>query len=757
MALAIASQALGNTANNSIPIYQNPSHSAKDRAADLLSRMTWVQKIGQMGGVRRLLGSDMSFNQTSYEILAEYQNGILGFGENYNLASDVLPIANMVREEQIHSTPLGIPYITVTDSVNSIYNLGGTLFPPSLSLAASFNLPLYKLAVGVIRDENVAVGTRWVLSPELDLAKEPHGGRVGEMFGEDKYLVGEFGTAYVNTMQQLDSNGYVKVACTVKHFVFGQSSGGINAASQYGGINHIMNEQAVPFIKVVRNANPYSLMASYSAVDRVPMAANKFLLQTVLRNTIGFNGVIMSDAGAISELHSLHLVSNSAEDAAVKALKAGLGLELSPGQPAMFPNLVTMANDSTIVSLVNDAVQRLLEIKFVTGTFDEPLPTMENLKSTLRNETHLDIARKASEEAIVLLKNDGTLPLSPPTTNSSRIAVLGPLAELLVMGSYAPNNSTEPLHGKPFLQSLQDFIGADNVDYFQGVDITDISDSSGISAAVSVARQAGLAIVCLGSVSVLAEDGAANWRTDGEFFAHPSLGFPGLQQDVLDAVLDTGVPTLLIMTGGQGFVLQNSTVNRASAILHSFLAGESTGEALVDILYGSVNPSGKLPITLPPDSGSTPIYYDYLPSDVGSYWSLPVLDRANPPFKFGYGLSYTTFDFSTAEVRITSDNTNVSVLASVTVSNTGSVLGKEVAQLYFRQQYTAIETPNKQLIRFTKIELAPGEKTMINWTIASDELGYWQNLEWVVDSGNFTFWIGSSSRDEDLESITIAV
>lgn len=578
-----------------------------------------------------------------------------------------------------------------------------------------------------------------------------------QRYGEDHYLVGEFGTSYVKTMQELDDSGYTKVACTVKHFVYGQSSGGINAASQYGGINRIMNEQAMPFIKVVKNANPYSLMASYSAVDRVPMAANKYMLQTVLRNTIGFQGIVMSDAGAISELHSLHLIASSATNAAVKALSAGIELELSPAQPATFPSLIDSVNDSAIVSLVNDAVQKLLEIKFLTGTFDEPLPTLQALNATLRKESHLRVARNASEEAIVLLQNDGILPLSdsraPNSSNS--IAVLGPLADLLVMGSYAPNNSTQPLHGKPFVQALKDYLGADNVNYVPGVDVTNTSDSSGISSAVSTAKQAGLAVVCLGSVSVLPEDGAAKWRTDGEFFSHPSLGFPGLQQDLLDAVLDSGVPTVLVMAGGQAFALSNSTVDRTSAILHSFLAGEFTGEALVDILYGNVNPSAKLPITLPPHSGATPIYYDYLPSDVGAYWSWPVLDRANPPFKFGYGLSYTTFEFSELEASITSGGSNLSV--SVTLSNTGSVSGKEVAQVYFRQQYTAIETPNKQLIRFTKVELSPGEKTKVNWTITHEELGYWQDMEYIVDSGNFTFWIGSSSREEDLEAISVGL
>lgn len=585
-------------------------------------------------------------------------------------------------------------------------------------------------------------------------------------YGEDPYLVGTFGTKYVRTMEELDENGFIKVATTIKHFVYGQSSGGVNTASIEAGINHIFNSLGAPYIMVIRAANPSSLMTSYASVDRIPMAANEWMLQEVLKKKMGFNGVIMSDALAIPWLHTQSLVASSVPEAGLLALKAGLDLELSPLQPAVFPTLKDVVNNTDVGNMINAAALNILKLKFATGAFDRPLPSLEHLDSTIRSSRHLAINRNMSHESIVLLQNDGLLPLN--RSSVGRVALLGPFANIVNPGSYAAsftqNSANSSLHA-----SLASELGPDRVRFLPSVDIVDTSNSSGIADAVAAATSAGLAVLMLGSLSVNTEDPLVSKRTDGEFFAHAELGFPGLQQQLLDAVLDAKVPTILVLSGGQAFALRNSTY-RANAILHSFLGGEFTGDSLVDILFGRVNPSGKLPVTLPQDSGAWPINYNYLNSDnfggAGAFvpslpqsqWQFPVLSR-NVPHPFGFGMSYTTFSISSPVVHISnSTNGDASITLTTSITNTGAKLGKEVVQLYFRKAYThVVETANKQLIRFEKVELRPGETRGLTFNVSHSELGYYANMKLQIDPGVYVWWLGSSSRAQDLHTFNVTL
>ncbi|KAI0150084.1 glycoside hydrolase family 3 protein [Hypoxylon sp. NC0597] len=746
------------------PPYLDLSLSPKERAADLIQRMTWEEKVGQLGGIRRPLtrtDGKAIFNKTSFDTIRKTQNGQIGLGVQYNYAKDILPIINRLRAEQINGTRLGIPYVTMTDSINSMWVSGGSLFPGAVSMASSWNLDLYEQAIAAIRDENHALGVNWVLSPELDVAYDPRNGRNGEMFGEDTHLISEFGTRYVKTMQEKDENGFVKIATTVKHWVYGRSNGGVNRASMEGGINHIMNNLATPYINVIKEAKPLSLMVSYSTVDRVPMSINKYMIQNVLRDIIGFEGLIMSDANSIEYTLAESRVSKSREDAAQKALRAGLEHELSPGGNGLFTTLVEYVNDTDIANLIDKSVSALLEIKFATGVFDNPLPSAANLERTLRNERHLEINRNISRESIVLLKNDGILPLK--RSNVSKIAVVGAYADMINSGMYAACNATDPAYGNSLRRSIARKLGDENVLYSPGVDALPSNDSSRIGAAVTAAQEAGLAVVVLGSgYGTFDVSEINNRRTDGEGFAHAELGFPGLQQQLLDAVLDTGVPTILIMSGGQTFVLNESTM-KTNAILHSWLSGEFTGDALVEILFGDVNPSGKLTVTMPQANGAFPVAYDYLPSDdQGGFGTATLYDWQWPqvaryaPLRFGFGLTYTTFNIS----RPITSNTvpyGGNVTVDSTVTNKGKVGGKEVVQLYYRPEHSVIEFPVMKLIRFVKVGLAPGESKNVSLIVPHSELGYYVDGKWNVESGNYTFWIGSSSRTEDLHQFNVTI
>ncbi|CAK7233457.1 hypothetical protein SBRCBS47491_008615 [Sporothrix bragantina] len=738
-------------------IYKNASYCPAARAENLLPLLTWQEKIGQMGGLRQLLQANLTYNATNAATILQTQSGTLSYGSQLNPAAGVLQYANQERRQHMNASL--VPLITVTDSVNSIYVTGGTLFPATLSLAATFNVPYYEEVVAAIRDENVALGTRWVLSPELDIPKDPRYGRVGETYGEDAFLVTQFGKQYVRTMQAKDALGYVKVGCTIKHYVYGNPTDGINTASQYGGINHLYNDQLIPFIDIIRNADPLSIMISYATVDNVPMSVNTYMLQDVLREKLGFKGLIMSDAGAISNLHTQSHVASSAADAALKAARAGMQNELSPGQPAAFPLLINYVNESDVAQLVNEAALRMLEIKFATGTFDEPLPTLENLEATLRAPEHLAVNRNVSREAIVLLtNNNNTLPLSLKSNNATqKVAVLGPFADIINAGTYAPQISTNRSFGNSLVQSLQAQFGAANVLYEQGVDFVDTTNDTGIDAAVAAAKEAGLAVVSLGSLAVYGQDPLASKRTDGEFAAHADLGFPGLQQNLLDAVLAAGVPTVLVINAGQAFALNNYTLENCGAILHAFLGGEYTADAVVEILVGKVNPSGRMPISLPTVTGATPAVYDYLASDAVAQYTFPNLPRA-VPMPFGYGLSYTTFTYGDATLVSSLTSTGEpAVNVSVTVSNTGSMGGKEVVQVYLHQEYSLIELPVKRLVAVEKVDIAAGAQRQVTFTLPVESLGYYLSGAWTRETANYTFMVGSSSLDVDLTSLSMVL
>jgi beta-glucosidase len=325
-------------------------------------------------------------------------------------------------------------------------------------------------------------------------------------------------------MQEKDENGYIRVATTIKHFVYGSPTGGINTASQNGGLNHLFNDLIQPFVTVIKDSQPASVMISYASIDRGPMSANRFMMRTILREKLGFDGVLMSDAEAILHLYTQSKVVKSLGDAALRALKAGLQLELSPAQPAAFPTLLSSINSTLVRERIDDAVLKILVIKFQTGLFDEGLPQVADAKAVLKSDAHLAINHNMSRESIVLLQNDGILPLRKGINGSwPKTAVIGPFADIINPGSYVPNNSIDRSFGKSLYQSMATAFGSDRVSYTQGVDIIG-NDTSGIKAAVQAAKEAELAVLMLGSLSVVSANPLFDKRTDGEFFCSRRFG-----------------------------------------------------------------------------------------------------------------------------------------------------------------------------------------------------------------------------------------
>ncbi|WYZ44521.1 hypothetical protein EsH8_VII_000957 [Colletotrichum jinshuiense] len=725
-------------------VFKNPKARISDRVTDLLSYMCWDEKIAQMGGIGGLLGQNNTYDLTQYLDRAKLHNGTISPGSYLNYAEDAVPVlSDLIVASEEHR--LGIPYIHIGDAVNGPTLRGTTLFPATLTMGMAWNLPLYTSVAAVMRDELHACGINWVLSPEVDVARDPRNGRIGEMYGEDPWMNGELAAAYISTVQEKDSEGFMKVAATIKHYVFGTSTGGVNQASILGGSNHIYNILALPYINVLKKVTPASVMPSYATIDGVPAHQNTFLLQELLRRQLGYNGVIVSDADAIVMLYATHKTASSLNDAGIKSLAAGVELELAIGFPTAFESLVGNQTVSGVTRDVNSAVSRLLDLKFQLGLFDKDLSANTTaLTEVLRSDEHLRTNQEITSESIVLLKNDGILPLQ----SASKVAILGPLADVINTGTYAAWTNAE--NGNlTFLDAITEKLGSENINHVKGVEITSTKNSD-IDSAVAAAKDAGLAIIVLGTIAVGWEDSLVNERTDGEGNTHASLKLPGLQEDLLAAVIASGVPTVLVLSGGQAFELAG-TAQGAQAIIHTFLAGEFTGSALADIITGKVNPSGRLTITFPIYSEVNPVYYNREPSDWQGAGAIqfPYLTN-NYLYPFGYGLSYTNFSITDAGLNKSVYSKRDTVTVNAVISNTGSIDGKETVQVYFRQAVAPLSLPVKRLVGFSKIMIGAGTTTTVAIEVHVEELGYWLNGDYKVDAGTYEFFVGASSADDAL-------
>ncbi|KFZ07270.1 hypothetical protein V501_06613 [Pseudogymnoascus sp. VKM F-4519 (FW-2642)] len=531
-------------------------------------------------------------------------------------------------------------------------------------------------------------------------------------------------------MQSPDANGTLRVATTIKHFIYGSSTAGVNLAPMVGGINDFHNIYSVPFRAVIKEANPAALMPSYSSYDGVPMTSNVAYTNRFLREELRWDGVATSDDSAISFLHDLHKTAKDIQTAGIQALESSIGHEI--GGTSSFGALATLGHNPAIASLVKTAARRMLTLKFKTGLFENPLPDLAQINSTVRSPAHLELNLNISKESMVLLKNDGILPIKTTGNLLSKVAVIGPLATYINAGSYAADDY---LTGSTVLRGIGGI--AKEVTFSKGCFVNnDTNVDAMIADAVKTAEAAELVILVLGSSSPNL-DNIGDVRTDGEFYDHADLGFPGPQLQLHKAIAATGVLVIVIISGGQAFEME---IRCCELQCH----------------YPHILASDKLTVSIPKYSGATPIYYNYLPTNrkAGIYtptdWQWPVLN-STARYPFGFGLSYTTFRFSNVQVS-NYTSTSGNIVVNITVKNTGNFAGQEVVQVYFGQVFPVIERPIKNLIRFTKINLEPGASQQVSFTIPVEELGYYVNGKKQVDADTYTFWVGSSSDDEDLQS-----
>ena len=762
--------------------YKDPSLPVDERVADLLSRMTFEEKVAQLGCVHAAdLAQGLEFDESAAS--ARIARGIGQVARSavlYGRACprDVARFNNALQRFLREKTRLGIPAIVHEECCAGFMARRATCFPQIIGLASTFQPELAQEMTQAIRRQMRAVGAHLGLAPVLDVVRDPRYGRVEETFGEDPYLAAAMGLAYIRGLQGADGRG---VLATGKHFVgYGMPEGGLNWAPSHITPRELAKVYLFPFEAAVKEGKVGAIMNAYQEIDGIPCAANRELLRNLLRLDWRFEGVVVSDYNAIPMLATYHLVAKDKEDAACQALVAGIDVELPEVDCYGEPLLNAVRRGRVSVTLVEEAVRRILRQKFELGLFENPFVDEATAEAAFDTPEDRALARRIAEQSLVLLRNEGGLLPLPRDVES--IAVIGPNAHSLrnLHGDYhfaahievlrefgrlspeqlaqmmpPPPPDADPMeaeailyreHYTPFvsiLEGIRELVSpATKVIYAKGCDIMG-EDRSGFAEAIAAARSAKVAIVVVGERAGLASD-----CTSGEFRDRASLGLPGVQEELVRAIVETGTPTVVVLVNGRPLAIP-WIAEHAGAILEAWFPGEEGGRAVAAALFGLVNPGGKLPMSFPRSVGQVPVFYSHKPSGGRSFPTGHYVDlSAEPLFPFGHGLSYTRFAYEALSVEPAEAPPTGQVHISFWVQNVGERAGDEVAQLYLQDKVASVTRPVKQLRRFARLHLEPAERKLVRFTLDVRELAFYdREMRYVVEPGEVAVYVGSSSQD----------
>lgn len=740
--------------NDSMPAYKNPQKSVEVRVADLLDRMTLEEKVAQM--------QDLTFNQFTADgkldtlkmdsVLQGMSYGSI-FGARLSV-DEMQQNMLILNRYMADKNRLGIPVIGEAESLHGLIHDYATIFPQAIALSSTFNPELVHRVAGTIAKEAKAVGIDQVLSPVLDLARELRWGRVEETYGEDPYLAGRMGVAYVSAFNKEG------VMTTLKHFVaHGSPTGGLNLASVTGSERELRSLYLKPFQAVMREAMPYSVMNSYNSYEAIPVAASHWILDDILRGEMGFKGYITSDWGSVDMLRHFHHTAENKAEAARQAVIAGVDLEVDGDCYACLDSLVRAGGLDE--KEIDKCVSRILTAKFAMGLFDKDYEAVTDLSESVHTPQAVELALEAARESAILLKNnDNLLPLNKKKLRS--IAVIGPNAAQVQFGDYMWTNDNK--YGITPLQGIESIVGDRvKINYAQGCDIHS-QNRNGFAQVVAAARSSEVAVVFVGAMSGAPGRPWPN-SVSGESFDLSDIALTGVQEELIHAVKATGTPTVVVLVAGKPSAMP-WVKEHCDAVIAQWYAGEQQGRAIAEILFGEVNPSGKLNVSFPQSVGHLPVYYNYYPTDKGFYKTPGSLDNPgrdyvfsspDPVWAFGHGLSYTTFSYESMKIstkRLVADDVCEVI---VTVTNTGQRDGKEVVQLYVNDVVSSVVTPVKELKRFEKVFIPAGERREITFTLPIRELALWNiQMEEVVEPGDFELQVGSASDDIRLrDTITV--
>jgi beta-glucosidase len=760
--------------------YTDPSLDAPTRAADLLARMTLEEKVAQLHAFWLLLSEDGNHQTRPDGFVGTTDPQTLRRMLSFGLGQITRPLGsrsveprsgvralNRLQKFMLEETRLGIPVMAHEECLSGLMIKGATLFPSSLAYGATWNPELIEAVGRAIGAEARSVGCRQGLAPVLDVARDARWGRTEETFAEDPYLTGVMATRYVRGLQGEKRD----LLATLKHYAgHSASEGARNHAPVSLGWRELNDTFLLPFEMAVKLANAGSVMPAYHDIDGEPCHASPQLLTEVLRNQWGFDGIIVADYIGVSLLHSHHRTVADRAGAIAASLNAGLDIEL-PGEDCAAHLMAALEQGLTDMATVDAAVQRVLIEKFRIGLFEQPYADEAGI--ALQTKATVDLARQVAQQSITIVANTGVLPLKPTLS----VAVIGPCADdpLALLGDYsfpvhliASDQTEDTGNVVTPLRAFQSAFGPNQVRHAKGCHILekrqfgapvfpgDVNDSASleqaasfsqdlglIEDAVETARNSDVAIVCVGDLSGIFQTGTVGEGSDVD-----SLDLPGVQQQLLEAVVATGKPVVVVLSSGRPYNL-GGLEDRVAAQVWSFFGGQQGGAALLDVLTGAVEPSGRLTLSVPKSAGAAPYFYNHKFKSSGT----PIARHFGSRYPFGHGLSYTQFafeDLAIAAAEVPAAGGEVAV--SFTVRNVGERAGIAVPQLYVRDRVSSVVRPVKELKAFTRLELAPGSSVRVTLTVPTDMLSLTgHDGRRVIEPGWFDVMIGASSAEIHLQ------
>jgi beta-glucosidase len=747
--------------NTDTPKYLNPMLSIDKRVDDLMQRMTLEDKVSQMNqfvGLEHMRSGNPNDDKANNDAQGFYKDLSINDVTNLTIEGKIGSFlhvltakeANYLQELALKS-PLKIPLLIGIDAIHGNALVSGTtVYPSPIGLASTWDDSfLYSVGKQTAKEMR-ATGSHWAFTPNIDILRDPRWGRVGETLGEDPFMLGNMGASMINGFQQDDFTGTQKVIACAKHLIGGgESINGLNAAPADISLRTLREVHLPPYKKAI-DAGVYSIMAAHNELNGVPCHMNKWLMTDVLRDEFGFNGFYVSDWLDIERINTLHHTAKDMKEASYLSVDAGMDMHMHG--PKFTEAIIASVEEGKLsIDRVNDACRKILTAKFKLGLFENRFVDLEKKEEFLFTKEHKATALESARKGIVLLKNNGILPLQE-SSSKKNIFVTGPNANnQSILGDWhavqPSENVTTIYEGIKALGETKGY----SVDYFNsGENIRKIKDSK-IKEAAEKAKKADFAIVVVGDNSM-----RYKWKdkTAGENMARASLNLFGKQLDLIKEIKKTGTPVVVVLVNGKP-ISEPWLQNNIPAILESWEPGNLGGQAVAEILFGDVNPSGRLPLTVPRSVGQLRMIYNHKPS---AYFHKYADEKKTPLYPFGYGLSYTNYKYSTpllSDNTLTKENT---ILVTTEIKNTGEVDGEEVAQLYIRDNVSSVTRPVKELKGYQRVFLKAGETKTVEFTLGAESFAFYDiNMNYVVEPGTFTIMTGSSSNKKDLKKTILTI